>query len=51
MKVQLGRCLRQMCKFFVGRGLKAAVRLYRDDPTHFDRLLHDRLDPLAGVIA
>ena len=47
----VGQVLEKMCKFFVGRGLKAAVRLYRDEPTYFDRLLHDRLDPLAGVTA
>lgn len=43
--------LEQMCRFFLGRSLKAAVHTYRDEPAYFERLLHDRLDPLSGVIA
>lgn len=42
--------LEQMCRFFLGRSLKAAVRTYRDEPAYFERLLHDRLDPLSEVI-
>jgi hypothetical protein len=43
--------LEQMCSFFLGRSLKAAVRAYRDDPTYFELLLHDHLDPLSEVTA
>jgi hypothetical protein len=43
--------LQQMCKFFLGKSLKAAVRAYRDEPAYFERLLHDQLDPLSGVTA
>lgn len=47
----LGQVLDNMCRFFFGSGLKAMVRLYRDEPAYFERLLHDQLDPLSGVIS
>lgn len=47
----VGLVLEQMCGFFLGRSLKAAVHIYRDDPAYFERLLHDRLDPLSEAIA
>jgi hypothetical protein len=46
----IGLVLEQMCRFFLRRSLKAAVHAYRDQPAYFERLLHDRLDPLSGVI-
>lgn len=47
----VGLVVETMCQLFLDRGLKTAVRLYKDDPAHFEVLLHDRLDPLAGVTA
>jgi hypothetical protein len=46
----IGLVLEQMCRFFLGRSLKAAVHTYQNEPAYFERLLHDRLDPLSGVI-
>lgn len=43
--------LNKMCRFILGSGLKTAVTVYQDDPAYFERQLHDRLDPLTGVIA
>jgi len=40
----------KMCNFFLGQGLTAAIQLYKHDPLHFDLLLHDRVDPLRGVL-
>jgi hypothetical protein len=40
----------KMCTFFLGSGLTAAIQLYEHDPIHFDRLLHDRVDPLGGLL-
>ncbi len=40
----------QMCDNFLGSSLKSAIELYEHDPFHFDRLLHDRLNPLAGLV-
>lgn len=45
----VGQVIGTMCQVFLGMSLRAAALLYRSDPTHFDILLHDRLDPLAGV--
>jgi hypothetical protein len=47
----IGLVLEQMCNLFLGRSLKAAVRVYRDEPVYFERLLHDHLDPLSGATA
>lgn len=47
----VGQVLNKMCRFFLGSGLKTAVSTYRDDPAYFERQLHDRLDPLNGVIS
>jgi hypothetical protein len=47
----VGRVLETMCQIFLDTGLRTAARVYREDPVHFELLLHDRLEPLAGVIA
>ena len=39
-----------MCQGFLGMSLRTAVRLYRDDPARFELVMHDHLDPLAGLI-
>jgi len=40
----------KMCSFFLGSGLPAAIQLYRHDPLHFDLMIHDRVDPLRGLL-
>lgn len=40
----------RMCTFFLGSDLRAAIQLYEHDPFQFDRLLHDRVDPLRGLL-
>jgi hypothetical protein len=45
----IGLVLDQMCRFFLGRSLKNAVRVYRDDPIYFELVLHDRFDPSSEV--
>jgi hypothetical protein len=45
----VGQVLETMCQGFLGMSLRTAARLYRDDPAHFEIILHDHLDPLAGV--
>jgi hypothetical protein len=47
----VGQVLETMCRVFLGQGLRASVRLYRDNPAAFELRLHDRLDPLAGMSA
>jgi hypothetical protein len=47
----VGQVLETMCQHFLGRSLRTAARLYRDDPARFELTLHDHLDPLAGVTA
>ena len=47
----VGQVLETMCQGFLNMSLRTATRLYRDDPARFDLVLHDHLDPLAGVIA
>jgi hypothetical protein len=47
----VGRVLETMCQGFLGMSLRAAARLCRDNPTRFELILHDHLNPLAGVIA
>jgi carbon monoxide dehydrogenase subunit G len=47
----IGQVLDSMFEEALGSGLKAIARLYRDEPKRFELLLHDCLDPLAGVIA
>ncbi len=39
-----------MCRGFLGMSVRTAARLYKDDPARFEIVLHDRLDPLAGVV-
>lgn len=39
-----------MCDTFLGSSLTSSIELYEHDPLHFDRLLHDRLNPLAGLV-
>ena len=46
----VGQVLETMCQSFLNMSLRTATRLYREDPARFDRVLHDHLDPLAGVI-
>lgn len=46
----VGQVLETMCQGFLSMSLRVAARLYRDDPARFDLVLHDHLDPLAGVI-
>jgi hypothetical protein len=46
----VGQVLETMCQSFLNMSLRTAARLYREDPARFDRILHDHLDPLAGVI-
>ena len=45
----VGHVLETMCQGFLGMSMRAATRLYRGNPTHFDSVLHDHLNPLAGV--
>jgi hypothetical protein len=47
----VGQVMETMCQTFLNMGLRIAVRLYRDEPMRFDLVLHDHLDPLAGIIA
>lgn len=47
----VGQVLETMSQMFLRMSLQAAVRLYKDNPAGFDVLLHDQLDPLAGVVA
>jgi hypothetical protein len=47
----VGQVLETMCLNFLSMSLSTAVRLYRDDPARFELVMHDHLDPLAGVIA
>jgi hypothetical protein len=46
----VGQVLETMCQGFLSMSLRTATRLYREDPARFDLVLHDHLDPLAGVI-
>lgn len=46
----VGQVLETMSQTFLGMSLRAAVRLYVDDSARFERLLHDQLEPLAGVL-
>ncbi|OBI49794.1 hypothetical protein A5707_16400 [Mycobacterium kyorinense] len=41
--------LGNMCEFYLGRELAAAIRLYQTEPLQFDRLLHERIKPLTKV--
>lgn len=41
--------LDNMCEFYLGRELSAAIELYQTEPLQFDRLLHERVRPLAKV--
>jgi hypothetical protein len=45
----VGYVLDGMCQLFLHQGLRDAVRLYREDLAEFEILLHNSLDPLAGV--
>jgi hypothetical protein len=47
----VGQVLETMCHGFLGMSLRTAARLYRDEPARFELVLHDHLDPLAGVTA
>ena len=47
----VGQVLETMCQGILSMSLRTATRLYREDPARFDLVLHDHLDPLAGVIA
>ena len=47
----VGQVLETMCQGFLSMSLRTATRLYREDPARFNLVLHDHLDPLAGVIA
>jgi hypothetical protein len=47
----VGHVVDSMCGFFLGHGLLPAIQVYETDPTHFDRLLHERVKPLAMVFA
>jgi hypothetical protein len=47
----VGQVLDTTCHTFLNMSLSTATRLYREDPARFDVVLHDHLDPLAGVIA
>jgi len=38
--------LENMCEFYLGRDLPAAIRLYKAEPLQFDRILHERVEPL-----
>lgn len=46
----VGQVLETMSQSFFNMSLRTAARLYREDPARFNRVLHDHLDPLAGVI-
>lgn len=46
----VGQVLETMCQNFLGMSLRAAIRLYRDDPVRFELVMHDHLDTLAGLI-
>lgn len=45
----VGFVVDSMFSFFLGHGLAPAVQLYEKEPLHFDRLLHERVRPLAKV--
>jgi hypothetical protein len=45
----VGYVVNSMCVFFLSQGLAASVELYERDPIHFDRLLQERLRPMAKV--
>jgi hypothetical protein len=45
----VGQVLEAMCEGFLGMSRRTAARLYRDDPARFEIVLHDHLDPFAGV--
>src|SRR5579859_2446338 len=47
----VGQVLETMCQSFLSMSLRTGTRLYSEDPARFDLVLHDHLDPLAGVIA
>jgi hypothetical protein len=47
----VGYVLDGMCQLFLHQGLRDAVRLYQEDLAEFEILLHNSLDPLAGVNA
>ncbi|HET9896506.1 MAG TPA: hypothetical protein VFQ44_16385 [Streptosporangiaceae bacterium] len=46
----VGQVLETMCQGFLSMSLRTAAHLYKDDPMRFDLILHDHLDPLAGVM-
>ena len=46
----VGQVLETMCQNFLGMSLRTAVRLYSDDPVRFELVMHDHLNPLAGLI-
>jgi len=46
----VGQVLETICQGFLNMSLRTATRLYKEDPARFDLVLHDHLDPLAGVI-
>jgi hypothetical protein len=46
----VGQVLDAMCQGILKSGLRTAASIYREDPARFERLLHERLNPLAGVL-
>lgn len=47
----VGQVLETMCHGFLGMSLRAAVRLYRDDPARFELTIQNYLNPFTGLIA
>lgn len=43
--------MESMCQTLIGYTFDEAASLYLNDPIRFDRLLHDRLNPLKGFVA
>lgn len=39
----VGEVLEALCKLYLQRGVQQAAQMYREEPSRFERLLHDRL--------
>ena len=47
----VGQVLETMCQVFLGMSVRTAVRLYGTTRLHFELVIHDQLDPFAGITA
>lgn len=46
----VGEVLASMTQFFLGRDLRAATQLYKEEPNQFELVLHERLNPSSVVL-